>query len=70
MGPQAGFRAIAADKRHGPESILVTQDSSVVIQVAATSRVQAQFVELFDLGFDRDIQGTSGYSFGKSATGG
>ena len=52
MGPQAGFRAIAGGIRGtGQNSILVTQDSSVVMLVDefATSRVQAQFVELFDL---------------------
>jgi iron complex outermembrane receptor protein len=73
MGPQAGFRAIAGGIRGtGQNSILVTQDSSVVMLVDefATSRVQAQFVELFDLERIEIYRGPQGTLFGKSATGG
>lgn len=73
LGQVAGFRAIAGGIRGtGQNSILVTQDSSVVILVDefALSNVQAQFVEMFDIERVEVYRGPQGTLFGKSATGG
>lgn len=73
LGLQPGFRAIAGGIRGtGQNSILVTQDSSVVLLLDefATSNVQAQFVELFDIDQIEVFRGPQGTLFGKSATGG
>ena len=73
LGQVAGFRAIAGGVRGtGQNSILVTQDSSVVLLVDefALSNVQAQFVELFDTERVEIYRGPQGTLFGKSATGG
>ena len=73
LGQVAGFRAIAGGVRGtGQNSILVTQDSSVVLLVDefALSNVQAQFVELFDVERVEIYRGPQGTLFGKSATGG
>ena len=73
LGQVAGFRAIAGGIRGtGQNSILVTQDSSVVVSVDdfALSNVQAQFVELFDVDRVEIYRGPQGTLFGKSATGG
>lgn len=73
MGQQSGFRAIAGGIRGtGQNSILVTQDSSVVVLVDdfALSNVQAQFVEMFDVEQVEVYRGPQGTLFGKSATGG
>ncbi len=73
LGQQPGFRAIAGGVRGtGQNSILVTQDSSVVLLVDefALSNVQAQFVELFDVDRIEVYRGPQGTLFGKSATGG
>jgi iron complex outermembrane receptor protein len=73
LGQVAGFRAIAGGVRGtGQNSILVTQDSSVVLLVDefALSNVQAQFVELFDVDRVEIYRGPQGTLFGKSATGG
>lgn len=73
LGQQPGFRAIAGGVRGtGQNSILVTQDSSVVLLVDefALSNVQAQFVELFDVDRIEIYRGPQGTLFGKSATGG
>lgn len=69
----AGFRAVAGGIRGtGQNSILVTQDSSVVILVDefGLTRVQSQFVELFDVERIEVFRGPQGTLFGKSATGG
>jgi iron complex outermembrane receptor protein len=69
----AGFRSIAGGIRGtGHGSILVTQDSSVVVQVDefGLSRVQAQFVPVFDVERVEIFRGPQGTLFGKSATGG
>ncbi len=73
LGQQPGFRAIAGGVRGtGQNSILVTQDSSVVLLVDdfALSNVQSQFVELFDVDRIEVYRGPQGTLFGKSATGG
>lgn len=73
LGQVAGFRAIAGGIRGtGQNSILVTQDSSVVLLVDefGLSNVQAQFVELFDVDRIEVYRGPQGTLFGKSATGG
>ncbi|HEX7034190.1 MAG TPA: TonB-dependent receptor [Pseudomonadales bacterium] len=73
LGQQPGFRAIAGGVRGtGQNSILVTQDSSVVLLVDefGLSHVQAQFVELFDVERIEVYRGPQGTLFGKSATGG
>jgi iron complex outermembrane receptor protein len=73
IGQLAGFRAIAGGVRGtGQNSILVTQDSSVVLLVDefALSNVQSQFVELFDVDRIEVFRGPQGTLFGKSATGG
>ncbi len=73
LGQVAGFRAIAGGVRGtGQNSILVTQDSSVVVLVDefALSNVQAQFVEMFDVDRVEIYRGPQGTLFGKSATGG
>ena len=73
LGQVAGFRAIAGGVRGtGQNSILVTQDSSVVLLVDefALSNVQSQFVELFDVERIEVYRGPQGTLFGKSATGG
>ena len=73
LGQVAGFRAIAGGIRGtGQNSILVTQDSSVVLLVDefALSNVQSQFVELFDIERVEVYRGPQGTLFGKSATGG
>jgi len=73
LGQVAGFRAIAGGVRGtGQNSILVTQDSSVVLLVDefGLSNVQAQFVELFDVQQVEIYRGPQGTLFGKSATGG
>ncbi|MCC5888632.1 MAG: TonB-dependent receptor [Gammaproteobacteria bacterium] len=73
MGQLPGFRAIGGGIRGtGQNSILVTQDSSVVVLVDefGLSNVQAQFVELFDVEQIEIYRGPQGTLFGKSATGG
>ncbi|MFK7914690.1 MAG: TonB-dependent receptor [Pseudomonadales bacterium] len=73
LGQVAGFRAIAGGIRGtGQNSILVTQDSSVVLLVDefGLNNVQAQFVELFDVDRVEVYRGPQGTLFGKSATGG
>ncbi len=73
LGQQPGFRAIAGGVRGtGQNSILVTQDSSVVVLVDdfALSSVQSQFVEMFDVDRIEVYRGPQGTLFGKSATGG
>jgi len=73
LGQLPGFRAVAGGIRGtGQNSILVTQDSSVVVLVDefALSNVQAQFVELFDVERVEVYRGPQGTLFGKSATGG
>ncbi len=73
MGQLPGFRAIGGGIRGtGQNSILVTQDSSVVVLVDdfGLSNVQAQFVELFDVEQVEIYRGPQGTLFGKSATGG
>ena len=73
LGQVAGFRAIAGGIRGtGQNSILVTQDSSVVLLVDefGLANVQAQFVELFDVDRIEVYRGPQGTLFGKSATGG
>lgn len=73
LGQVSGFRAISGGVRGtGQNSILVTQDSSVVLLVDefALSNVQAQFVELFDVDRVEIYRGPQGTLFGKSATGG
>ena len=69
----AGFRAVAGGIRGtGQNSILVTQDSSVVVLIDdfALSNVQSQFVEMFDIERVEIYRGPQGTLFGKSATGG
>jgi iron complex outermembrane receptor protein len=69
----AGFRAVAGGIRGtGQNSILVTQDSSVVVLVDefALANVQSQFVEMFDIERVEVYRGPQGTLFGKSATGG
>ncbi len=73
LGQVAGFRAVAGGIRGtGQNSILVTQDSSVVLLVdeMGLNNVQAQFVELFDIDRIEIYRGPQGTLFGKSATGG
>jgi len=73
LGQMAGFRAISGGIRGtGQNSILVTQDASVVLLVDefGMSNVQAQFVELFDVDRIEIYRGPQGTLFGKSATGG
>ncbi len=73
MGQNAGFRAIAGGIRGtGQNSILVTQDSSVVLLVDefGMANVQSQFVTLFDTDRIEIYRGPQGTLFGKSATGG
>lgn len=73
LGQTAGFRAIAGGIRGtGQNSILVTQDSSVVILVDefGLANVQSQFVEMFDIDRVEIYRGPQGTLFGKSATGG
>ena len=73
LGQLPGFRAVAGGIRGtGQNSILVTQDSSVVVLVDEfpLSNVQAQFVELFDVERVEVYRGPQGTLFGKSATGG
>lgn len=73
LGQMAGFRALSGGIRGtGQNSILVTQDASVVLLVDefAMSNVQAQFVELFDVDRIEIYRGPQGTLFGKSATGG
>ncbi len=73
LGQVAGFRALAGGVRGtGQNSILVTQDSSVVLLLDdfALSNVQSQFVELFDVDRIEVYRGPQGTLFGKSATGG
>jgi iron complex outermembrane receptor protein len=73
LGQVAGFRAVAGGIRGtGQNSILVTQDSSVVLLVDefALTNVQSQFVSLFDIERVEVYRGPQGTLFGKSATGG
>jgi iron complex outermembrane receptor protein len=73
LGQVAGFRAVAGGIRGtGQNSILVTQDSSVVLLIDefALTNVQSQFVELFDTERVEVYRGPQGTLFGKSATGG
>jgi iron complex outermembrane recepter protein len=73
LGVAPGFRAVAGGIRGtGQNSILVTQDSSVVLLVDEfpLTNVQAQFVELFDVERVEVYRGPQGTLFGKSATGG
>ncbi len=73
LGQAAGFRAIAGGIRGtGQNSILVTQDSSVVLLVDefGMANVQSQFVEMFDIERVEIYRGPQGTLFGKSATGG
>jgi iron complex outermembrane recepter protein len=73
LGLQPGFRAVAGGIRGtGQNSILVTQDSSVVLLVDEfpLTDVQAQFVEMFDVERVEVYRGPQGTLFGKSATGG
>ncbi|MBI1181219.1 MAG: TonB-dependent receptor [Alphaproteobacteria bacterium] len=73
LGQLPGFRAVAGGIRGtGQNSILVTQDSSVVLLVDefALTNVQSQFVELFDVDRVEVYRGPQGTLFGKSATGG
>ena len=73
LGVTPGFRAVAGGIRGtGQNSILVTQDSSVVLLVDdyALTDVQAQFVEMFDVDRIEVYRGPQGTLFGKSATGG
>jgi len=73
LGVAPGFRAVAGGIRGtGQNSILVTQDSSVVLLLDEfpLTNVQAQFVELFDVERVEVYRGPQGTLFGKSATGG
>ncbi|MBI1181220.1 MAG: TonB-dependent receptor plug domain-containing protein [Alphaproteobacteria bacterium] len=73
LGQVSGFRAVAGGIRGtGQNSILVTQDSSVVLLLDefALTNVQSQFVELFDVDRVEVYRGPQGTLFGKSATGG
>jgi iron complex outermembrane receptor protein len=73
LGQQPGFRAVAGGIRGtGQNSILVTQDSSVVLLVDdySLTDVQAQFIEMFDVERVEVYRGPQGTLFGKSATGG
>ena len=73
LGQLPGFRAVAGGIRGtGQNSILVTQDSSVVLLLDefALTNVQAQFVEIFDIDRVEIYRGPQGTLFGKSATGG
>jgi iron complex outermembrane receptor protein len=73
LGQLPGFRAVAGGIRGtGQNSILVTQDSSVVLLVDefALTNVQSQFVEIFDIDRVEVYRGPQGTLFGKSATGG
>lgn len=73
LAQMAGFRAISGGIRGtGQNSILVTQDASVVLLVdeLGMSNVQAQFVQLFDLEQVEIYRGPQGTLFGQSSTGG